>query len=390
MAIFNSLGSNYKAKHLIHMFTGFDPRQRDAFVEYLKDRYDANVQLTYKGREALYLALKNSKLKEGDHVAVNGYTCYAVYDAVEAAGMVPVYLDVEENSLNFGLAQLKQAHKKDKKLRAVIVQNTLGFPADIAGIEKFAHKNKMHLIEDLAHSIGMRYHDGREAGTVADAALSFSQDKAVDAVSGGAYVYRGKVQEFITKHLGYGKFLKDYYYIWNTQFIRSGYVWGGGKFYNFILRKLRWLPKPMDGAAKNVRRPDTWHATLAFKQFKDLGKTIAHRREIAKIYDEALPKRIKYAFDDNASYLRYPLRVSDPASLIKHLKSKGIYISDTWYEAPVSPARSMSKTNYESGRCPLSEQVASRMINLPTHVNVDAADAEKITERINQWLSTQE
>ncbi len=390
MAVFNSLGSNFKPKHIAHMVIGFSVREQEDFVDFLRDRYDSNVQLTYKGREALYLALKNSRLLKGDHVAINGYTCFAVYDAVHAAGMVPVYLDVEEDSLNFGTTQLKDALKKDKKIKAVIVQNTLGFPADIKAIEKLAHQKKLHLIEDLAHSIGMHYTDGREAGTVADAALSFSQDKVVDAVSGGAYIYRGKQRQFDAKRLRYTKFLKDYYYIWNTQFIRSGYIWGGGKIYNHLLRKLRWLPKPMEGRANQVRKPDVWHMTLAYHQFKELDDTIKHRQSIADVYRSLLPKKVQFKHVEQATYLRFPLQVDDPKSLINHLKKSRIYVSDTWYEAPVSPGRVIESTNYKKGLCKQSEQIASRMVNLPTHVNVDTLQAEKIAEKVNQWLSTRE
>ncbi len=390
MAVFNSLGSNYSLKHLWHMFNGFSIRERDNFVTFLEKRYDANVQLTYKGREALYLALQNSPLKKGDHVAINGYTCFAVYDAVNAAGMVPVYIDVAKDSLNHDVAGLKKALKADKKIKALIIQNTFGFPVDIKEIEDVAHKKNLHLIEDLAHSIGTVYHDGREAGTVADAALSFSQDKVVDAVSGGAYVYRGKEQEFKTKRLAYTKFLKDYYYIWNTQFIRSGYIWGGGKMYNYLLRKLKWLPKPMDGRAENVRRPDTWHMTLALKQFKDLKKSLAHRKSIASIYRHNLPDKVLMPHDKNATYLRFPILVDDPAGLKAYLQKASIYVSDTWYDAPISPARCMKDTNYKDGECPRAEKLAAHMVNLPTHINVDEMQAERITAKVNEWLSKQD
>ena len=34
-------------------------------------------------------------------VAINGYTCFAVYDAVVRAGHEPVYVDVKKGTLNF-------------------------------------------------------------------------------------------------------------------------------------------------------------------------------------------------------------------------------------------------------------------------------------------------
>ena len=392
MTVFNSLGSNYTPKHLLRMITGFDPRAKANLSDYLAERYQVdNVELTYKGREALYLALSMQNLDEGDEVAVNGYTCYAVYDAIVSAGLVPVYVDVDKSGLNFSAKSLEKAAKEHGKLKVVIIQNTLGYPAETKKIKKVCDKNKLFLIEDLAHSIGTIYSDGKQAGTVADfVALSFSQDKAIDSVSGGALLYKGEPVEFEKGKLKYRRFLKDYYYVWNTMFIRTGYTWGGGKLYGKLLRKFKLMPRPMDGDADDVKRPDDWHCSFALERFEELDQTIRHRLSIAEIYEQNLPKKIKISAPEGTTYLRFPIRVDDPMGLIKHLKKAGIHVSDRWYDAPVSPIRHLGDTNYHQGSCPNSEKLSDSMVNLPTHVNTYDIDAEKITEKVNEWLSMQE
>lgn len=389
MIIFNSVGSNYRPKHLIKVLTGFRPGGKKQLSRYLGDRYAANIQLTYKGREALYLALKKLDLEAGTKVAINGYTCFAVYDSVTAAELSPVYVDVAKNQLNYGMDELKKAYRQNPDIKVVIIQNTLGFPQDVEQIEQFCKVNKLHLIEDLAHSIGMKYADGREAGTVSDAALSFSQDKVVDAVSGGALIYRTKQEDFELNKLGVGRLIKDYLYIFNTLVIRSSYAFGG-KFYHYIVRKFKLLPMPMDGSARDVKLPNNWHANLALAQFKDLDIVINHRRRMADIYRSEIDQKYQYQHMDGATYLRFPLKVKDRSALIKELKKSGIHISDTWYDAPVSPKWALDKTNYQPGSCPLSESCASSMLNLPTHVNIDVDKAYFIARKVNQWLSKQE
>lgn len=396
MALFNSLGSNYTLKHLPSMLFGFSGNGRRDLESYIADHYSPeSVTLTYKGREALYLALKSLPIEPKGKVIINGYTCYAVYDAVVKAGFEPFYLDVERRSLNYSAKSLKQALSKHSDVVAVIVQNTLGFPADIEGISKIAKsfsaknsKRKVYFIEDLAHSIGMKYENGVQAGMYFSSILSFSQDKVVDSVSGGAYISREpETADFKYKRLPYLRFLKDYYYIINTLIIRTGYIWGGGIVYNYALRKLRFLPKPMDGDAGKVHQPDHWHANLALFQFDELEKTLDHRKRIASIYKKNLPKHIQLEHSEQSIYLRFPLFVAERSELLSHLKSKGMHFSDTWYDSPVSPKRHLKDTNYKLGDCPHSEVLSEHMVNLPTHINVSEVDAYRITKVINKWLS---
>ena len=186
MSIFNSLGSNYDFKFVLRtLFTG----GRDAELKsFLENKYKGRVSLVYKGRKAIELALKN--LPQG-FVAINGFTCFAVYDAVKKANLNIEYLDMEKGELNFSAKTLEQAVRKNPDIKAVIIQNTLGYPCDIESIIKICKENKITLIEDLAHSVGTKYENGMEAGSVGDfVVLSFSQDKIIDSVSGGALIER--------------------------------------------------------------------------------------------------------------------------------------------------------------------------------------------------------
>ena len=194
MAIFNSLGSNYNFEFVLRsLFTKDAGKSRAALLGLLRKKYSGDVVLTYKGREALTLCLELSKLPKESVVAINGFTCVAVYKAVEEAGYAVELLDNELGDLNFTAKILEEKLKKNPQIKAVIIQNTLGYPCDIEEIDKICKKNNLVLIEDLAHCVGASYSSGMEAGTIGDfTCLSFSQDKMIDAVSGGALVIRNK------------------------------------------------------------------------------------------------------------------------------------------------------------------------------------------------------
>jgi len=74
MNIFNSLGSNYDFLSAVRILfsVGGKGSQRN-LSNYLEKRYGGQVILTYKGRDALTLALQ--ALPQKGAVAMNGFTC---------------------------------------------------------------------------------------------------------------------------------------------------------------------------------------------------------------------------------------------------------------------------------------------------------------------------
>lgn len=391
MTIFNSLGSNYNFAYALKaLFIPNNKKYNEKLIALLEKKYDGKAIVTYKGREALYLAfslLRNKKKK----IAINGFTCYAVYEAIEKAGYEALLIDIEKNGINFSPEVLEDILKKEE-VAAVIIQNTLGYPCDIERIEEICRKNSVVLIEDLAHSVGAVYQSGREAGTVGDMViLSFSQDKIIDAVSGGALIIRNEeYKENIQNPKRIGK-KRDRVYPLFTVLIRNFYPVFLGKIFHFILKKTNLLSAPMDGYVNPASLP-SWQSKLALAEFENHGKNLKWRREIAAIYekginDDFLKNEITKNIS-NSSNLRFPIFLKNREKLIKYLRKNGVYISDIWYDAPIAPRRFMSKTKY-NGECPNSEDVSNTILNLPTHKNVSKKDAQSIVEIINKWEKLQ-
>lgn len=394
MAVFNSLGSNYSFRLILESLIGFSFKLgRKRIADELAEHYGGRTTLTFKGRQALELALRRSGLPKGSKVAVNGFTCYVVYKAVADAGYEPVFLDVAEGQLNFGPDELKAACEKDGNLRAVIVQNTLGYPCDLPAIAAFCQTNELLLIEDLAHSLGVVYADGREAGAVGDMAmLSFSQDKPLDVVAGGALIDRRKENsdsdDFPEAAL-WLKFKNRMYPFW-TWLIRAAYPAGLGRYIHALLKKLRLLATPMNDSLQGIQAMTGKAAVLLLSRWHARGSEIAHRRKIAAIYQAALPPEIQFAplSGSQPLFLRFAIAAADRKGLISQLKQSGIYLGDTWYDAPVAPARYLKATAYKTGECPNAEKLAGEIVNLPTHINVSENQAADIAEKVSQWLKS--
>jgi len=393
--IYNSLGSNYDLRFVIKSLFGFGAvENNEKLINLLDNKYGGETKLLYKGRGAIYLALKTLDLPRGTKVGINGFTCYVVYKAVVDSGYKPIYLDIDGRSLNFSLSELKD---KGKDLKVLIIQNTLGNPCNMVNIKKYCEQNNISLIEDLAHSVGTIYSDGQEAGTVGDfTALSFSQDKMIDAVSGGTLIVRNK--KFQKKNLKNfpnlkpSIYIKDRFYPLFTFLIRNLYSIGIGKLLHFGLKELGILSQPVEGDENiSPHKITGWHSGMAIEIFMELNKNLTHRRKIAKVYAENLDKEILSADYvekiNSSSCIRFPIFVKNRQDLVDQLRGKGIFISDVWYDAPIAPVRFMTKTTY-GGECQVSEKISLEIVNLPTHLNVTESDAKKICSYINKWLNT--
>ena len=98
---FLGMASGYRGgKWLSHLFTVGRKRDYGELTRFLGEKYGGEAILCKNGRSALALALK-AVFKPGDAVIVNGFTCYAVYEAVRAAGLKPVFVDISKEDFNF-------------------------------------------------------------------------------------------------------------------------------------------------------------------------------------------------------------------------------------------------------------------------------------------------
>lgn len=384
MNIFNSLGSNYDFSFVLKtLFAKNKQSFHSDLKKFLEKKYGGTAILVYKGRQAIELALEILNLPKESAVAINGFTCFAVYKAVNNEGSRVEILDLPNSlDLNFSSDTIIKRLKENPKIKVAIVQNTFGYPCEIEKIAKVCHENNIILIEDLAHSVGTTYANGKKAGTIGDfVVLSFSQDKIIDAVSGGALIIRNKkYQNYKIKQLSRLSFqqqLIDKLYPLATFIIRKTYKIGFGRSVHFMLKKVNLLSKPMDDSFYAKYNLPNWYSYLVLENFKNLNKNLAHRKEIASVYNSTLDKKVTSEnINSNIQYsanLRYPIFVDNRKSLIEYLEQKEVYVSDIWYDSV-------------SEKCNNCKIAADKILNLPTHKNVSAEDAKLLSKKINQWL----
>lgn len=387
--IFQALGARYSFGAAVkHAFTRGSERDSEKLRQALVRRYGGEAVLYQKGRAALAAAIRLATGGQGK-VAISGLTCYSVVQAVEAAGCTPVFVDIRESDLQFGAKELMAAAKKHPDVKAVVIQNMLGIPADIAAIQKVADTAGMMLIEDLAHSAGAQYADGREVGTIGDITmLSFGRDKAIDSVNGGALVVRNHKESlaFPTIAPSLSVQLRDRLYPLVAWLTRALYPVKVGRYVMGASIKLGLVRRSADGEVDETVFLPHWQAKLAYQQVASLTTTAVKRRQKAQAYgtylnDDLLPAGMGQAGE---APVRVPLLVDSRDTVITYLATRGIQVNDIWYDVPVSPQRLYDRVAYPVDECPNAVRVASRLVNLPTHERIKSADIKRISQLVNE------
>ena len=106
------------------------------------------------GSSANLLALSSLKLKKGGEIITPTLTFSTTIAPIYQLGLVPHFVGVLENKFVADPEQIKKAI--NKKTVAIMIPNLLGNIPDWIEISKIAKKNKLHIIEDSADTIGYK------------------------------------------------------------------------------------------------------------------------------------------------------------------------------------------------------------------------------------------
>ncbi len=337
-ALAQALAERYLPKKLLEQ--GFS-------TEKSTQREGNRVVLYQSGRSALAAAIM-ATVPRGSAVIITGLTCIAVVRAVKAAGCVPVFADIDRETLQFNAETVKKAldkcRHKDYNVRGIVVQNTLGRLLEVSAIEEIAKEHDLVIIEDLAHSAGRFYDDGREVGTVGAATiLSFGKGKAIDTITGGAVIIRAEKPLVFPRppqrRARLGARLRARIYPLLGKIIRGGYYLRINKIITAVCLKIHLIERSADVELNLDLKLEPWQAKLALEQLRKLPK---------------MP-------------LREGFLVRKRERLLAEMRKRGYHLDEIWYDVPVSPARYAKEANFSSEDCPETVRVAQEIVNLPTY-----------------------
>jgi len=324
-----------------------------AFADFLGVRHALSC---CNGTVALHLPLLVWGIGPGDEVIVPTATYIATANAVRYCGATPVFADCLPDTWNIDPSDIER--KITSRTKAIIPVHLYGNPCDMDAIMAIAEKHGLYVLEDAAECHGATI-GGRMTGAIGHAAtFSFFGNKIITCGEGGMVVTNDTAMAEKMRTLK-GQGMDPNRRYWFTE---VGY--------NYRMTNIE--------------------AALGLAQLENIETHIANRRKVATWYMEEL------AGHRELIEFQVPTEDADPVwwmfsiLLSKHvcvsrdevmlkLKEDGIETRPLFYPMHVMPPYFDPNAEY-----PVSEDVMSRGMNLPTHAMLTRDDVTYIcTQLIN-------
>ena len=153
---------------------------QEDFAKYIGAKHALVVN---SGTAALHAAVCAAGVEAGDEVITPAYSFWATSQAVIAHHGIPVFTDIDPDSMNMDPTKIEE--KITDRTKALMPVHVHGLCADMDPIMEIAAKHGLKVIEDAAQAAGAKY-KGRNAGVLGDiAGFRLNGSKNLPAGEGG-------------------------------------------------------------------------------------------------------------------------------------------------------------------------------------------------------------
>ena len=318
---------------------------------------------------SLYMAVLALGLKKDDEVIIPSLTFVADLNATIMAGATPVLADCASlDDWNVSAETIEKCITP--KTKAVMVVHFAGYPCDMDPIIELCRKQRLFLIEDVAHAPGATY-NGKVCGTMGDiGCFSFFSNKNLSMGEGGMLSTR-------TPEL-----------YQTLKYIRSH----GMSSLTLDRHKGRTISYDVIQTGLNFRS-DEIHAALGLVQLKKLEQSNLQRASVSDYYRLKLKtiKGIKMPFSNLEnrvpSYHILPVILDkgiDRINLITKLKEEGIQSSihyPSFHQFSAFRSLNLNPT-------PIADDISERELTLPLYPGLSFEGVDLVLDTINSTLKT--
>nr|WP_314552474.1 LegC family aminotransferase [uncultured Capnocytophaga sp.] len=306
------------------------------------------------GTNALHIALKLSGVEKGDEVITQPLTFIATTNAIVYAGAVPVFVDVDKDTMGLSpksLEQFLQAnaelranecfHKQtNRRIKACMPMHTFGHACRIEEIMDICERYHIEVVEDAAEAMGS-YYKGKHLGTFAKiGAISFNGNKTITTGGGGVILTNDETIGKHAKHL--------------TTQAKLPHAW------EFV----------HDEIGYNYRMPNI-NAALGVAQLEQLDHFLANKRTTAEAYKNYFQKQGIAFFAERAEErCNYWLN----AIILKNKEERDAFLTESNAKAvmtrPIWQLMNRLPMFKDSPKTDLSnaEWLEARVVNIPSGV----------------------
>ncbi|PRX51431.1 aminotransferase EvaB [Prauserella shujinwangii] len=309
------------------------------------------------GTNAIELGLEAIGVRPGDEVITVANTAAPTVVAIDAAGAVPVFVDVRDDDFLMDTDQL--AASITPRTKAIAPVHLYGQCVDMAPLRRLAEEHGLAVLEDCAQSHGARHH-GQPAGTMGDAgAFSFYPTKVLGAYGdGGAVVTARDDVDRVLRRLRFYGMEKDYYVV--------------------------------ETPGHNSRL-DEVQAEILRRKLRRLDDYVAARRAVAERYREGLGDldglvlpRVA-AGNDHVYYL-YVVRHEQRDRILDRLRGYDIALNVS-YRWPVHTMTGFEHLGWRRGSLPVTERLAGEIFSLPMYPALPRDVQDKVIDAVRQVVT---
>ncbi len=297
------------------------------------------------GTAALHLAVLALGLEPGDEILVPAYTFPATGNVVELAGLKPVLVDVDPETMNIDPGRVEVG----PRTKAVLAVHLFGRPAPLDDLP-----SELLVLEDAAGALGARYRGRACGGLGLLGCLSFHPRKIVTTGEGGAVTTNdARIAAEVATFRNHG---------WRSL-----------------------TPPDMPAPGLNYRLSDILCA-VGIPQMRRLDELLAERTRVADGYSERLrhlPVLLPRADDgDVHGWQAYVLQVDDRDRILAGLREQGI-------EAQIGTYALHQLGAYrDQGSFPGAARVFERALALPFHTRLSDGDLDRVAEALDKLVSS--
>jgi len=328
---------------------------------------DASVLLTTSCTHALEMAALLLDIEPGDEVIIPSFTFVSTANAFVLRGAVPVFVDVRPDTLNLDESLIEAAITE--RTRAIVPVHYAGVGCDMEAIGKLAERHGVSVVEDNAHGLFGKLH-GRPLGTFGSmSTLSFHETKNISTGEGGALI------------------INDPTLVERAEIIREKGT-NRSRFFRGQVDKYTWV----DVGSSYL--PSELVAAVLAAQLEIAADVQAARANVWRRYHEELADWatmhgvVTPTVPDGAEcawhmfYMLLP-NLLQRTAFIEHLKERGVL--SVFHYIPLHSSPAGLRTGRAPDGCPVTEDIADRLIRLPFFTSMTMEDLDYVIESVKAF-----
>jgi len=320
------------------------------------------------GTSALHLIIRGLRVEEGDVIITTPFSFIASSNCILFERGKPLFVDIEEDTLNLDADKVAEklesmSGEELAKVKALLVVDAFGQPADWDRFKEIGRKYNLRLIEDSAEAIGAEY-KGKRAGSLGEVGVfAFYPNKQITTGEGGILVTDNEDLAGLARSMR------------NQGRGESG----------------EWLDHERLGY--NYRM-DELSSALGCSQMERIEEILDKRAKVAGMYGEKLAevKEVQVPFIapyvSRMSWFVYVIRLKkgiDRDRVIRFLRENSIECKPYFTPIHLQPFyRKMF--GYREGDFPVTEDVTERTIALPFFNNLKEEQIDYVVEKLKEGI----